>query len=463
MRLATIVGTVAAMCTAAGDGLAQADACGRAPFKLMRYDEDYSFLRDSACRSRATDPVKYVELGREGAYLSLGGTIRQRYERLHNMDWGRAVADRDGYFLERYMLHTDLHLDSWRLFTNIGSHQTRARKGGPRPIDADELDLHQAFIEVAFGGGDQRDNVRLGRQEIMFGSERLVSVRDGPNVRRSFDGVRAILRSRGWQADVFAVAPVHVAPGVFDNRRERTQTLWGVYATRPMIDSRLALDVYYLGFVNMRARFEQGVARERRHSLGARGSGKVTGFDYDLELVGQWGSFGSARIQAWTAASNVGYTVSRWPARPRFGLKADVTTGDDDPTDSRLTTFNPLFPRGGYFGLASLIGPLNHIDLHPSVDVALAKRLTVSGDWDVFWRESVGDGQYNAFGALQVPANGNRERFVGSQASATAVLRLNEHLAVIVNYGHFFTGPFVRQMGLSRGLDYLTLWADFYI
>jgi Alginate export len=463
MRLAAAVATLAAMCTAAEGGQAQSDDCRRAPFKLMRYDEDYSYLRDSTCRSRASDQLKYVDLGREGAFVSLGGTIRQRYEKLHNMDWGRGAVDQDGYYLARYMVHADLHVDRWRLFTSVGSHQARGRNGGPRPTDADELDLHQVFVEVAFGAGEDRDHLRIGRQEIAFGSERLVSVRDGPNVRRSFDGVRAILTSRGWRADAFAAVPVRITRGVFDNRAQRTQTLWGVYATSPVAPSHFSLDVYYLGFASTRARFEQGMDRERRHSVGARGWGKAAGFDYDVELVEQWGSFGAGRISAWTVASNVGYTVIRWRGRPRFGLKADVTTGDDDPTDSQLTTFNPLFPRGGYFGLASLIGPLNHIDLHPSVDVVVAKGLLVSGDWDVFWRESMGDGQYNAFGALQVPANGNRERFVGSQASVTAVLRPSEYVGITANYGHFFTGPFVRQMGLSRGLDYFTLWLDLHI
>ena len=36
---------------------------------------------------------------------------------------------------------------------------------------------------------------RLGRQEMGFGVSRLVGIREGPNVRRSFDAARIILKA----------------------------------------------------------------------------------------------------------------------------------------------------------------------------------------------------------------------------------------------------------------------------
>src|ERR1041385_4482894 len=51
------------------------------PYKLLRYDEDYSYLKDPTRRTDIWDPVKYIPLGsREGWYLSLGGEMRLRYE-----------------------------------------------------------------------------------------------------------------------------------------------------------------------------------------------------------------------------------------------------------------------------------------------------------------------------------------------------------------------------------------------
>src|SRR5262245_64286182 len=56
-------------------------------------------------------------------------------------------------------------------------------------VDENTLDVHQGFLDVALLR--PRDNasliLRAGRQELAFGSARLVSLREGTNVPLSFD------------------------------------------------------------------------------------------------------------------------------------------------------------------------------------------------------------------------------------------------------------------------------------
>ncbi len=65
---------------------------------------------------------------------------------------------------------------------------------------------------------------------------------------------------------------------------------------------------------------------------------------------------------------------------------ADVISGDSDPDDGELGTFNPLFPRGKYFGALSPVGPRNLIDVkptltvHPRSDVAVSSPPPPIGD-----------------------------------------------------------------------------------
>ncbi len=139
----------------------------------------------------------------------------------------------------------------------------------------------------------------------------------------------------------------------------------------------------------------RGGARETRHSVGARLWRIAKPLDYNFEFIYQWGSFGNGDIRAWTAASDTGYTFESLPLHPRLGLKADITSGDRDPNNPDLQTFNPLFPKGAYFSEDGLIGPANHIDLNPSVDLHFTEGLTLSVNWDFFWRESTHDGIYN--------------------------------------------------------------------
>jgi len=71
-------------------------------------------------------------------------------------------------------------------------------------------------------------------------------VREGPNVRLSFDGFMVKSKIHSWRIDGFAVRPNLDKPGYFDNAPNHAVGFWGVYATRSLL-RKVSLDVYYLG------------------------------------------------------------------------------------------------------------------------------------------------------------------------------------------------------------------------
>lgn len=435
------------------------------PYKQLRYEEDWGYLRNKSARSERLDRIKYIPLrGREGWYVSIGGEARMRYERFDNPLWGQEAEDGSGYLLQRYMLHADFHLGPRvRFFGQIKSGLEDGRVGGARPTDEDRLDLHQAFLDLKFGAGKGRTLLlRAGRQEMSFGSSRLVGVRESPNVRQSFDGLRATLGVGRWRLDGFVTRPVETDGGVFDDAPDHARTFWGAYAVGPSNLGRDGtVDLYYLGIDRKRARYEQGAAREVRHSVGARIWGRRSAWDYNYELVYQWGGFGRGDIRAWTAASDDGYTLSRVRFRPRLGLKADVTSGDRDPRSPNLETFDPLFPRGAYFGEIALVGPANHVDLHPSLDLKVGERLTLTSDAAFFWRQNLNDGIYGNAVNLLRSGRASRARYVGSQPSLQAEWQLSRHVAWAGAYSYFFAGPFLRESGPGRDVSYVTAWLTY--
>src|SRR5262249_2996748 len=145
-------------------------AAGRPLYPLPRYDEDWSFLRDRSKRDDFWDPVKFVPLSGD-LFLSLGAEARVTYERFHNTNFGLSPQDQDGYVLQRYLVHVDVHDGPrWRFFGELVSSLEEGRTGGPRPVvDQNRLDTHQAFLDV----GHTTLTLRAGRQEIAFGSGRL--------------------------------------------------------------------------------------------------------------------------------------------------------------------------------------------------------------------------------------------------------------------------------------------------
>ena len=362
------------------------------------------------------------------------------------------------------MLHTDLHLGpNLRFFGQLKSGLEDGRKGGPRPPDEDKLDVHQAFLDVSTEVGSIGSfTLRAGRQEMTYGSSRLVSFREGPNVRQSFDGLRLTLDAHAWRVDGFVTRPVETNTGIFDDKPDPKRLFWGFYGVAPLpILPGGNIDLYFFSLDRKHAQFNQGTADEQRQSVGMRLWGQMQSWDYNFEFVFQWGKFGRGDIRAWTAASDTGYTFQKLPFRPRIGLKADIASGDRDPKDRDLQTFNALFPKGAYFNETDLIGPANFADLHPSLYLHVTERISFDVDWDFFWRQSLDDGIYGVAVNLVRSGLTSHARYIGSALSSEAEWRVDRHITLTGAYTHFFAGPFLRESGPGKDVNYFSVWGTY--
>ena len=465
-RLFALLAIILASCQIAiAQSSASTNSPSPPPYKTVRYDEDYRYLRDPSRRADFLDSAKYIPFDRDGNWwASFGGETRERYEYFQNYNWGLGPQDANGYLLQRYLLSADVHYrETVRVFGQFMSALEEGRVGGPRPVDEDVSDLHQGFVDVKLAFDNEQSFVtRVGRQEMYFGSQRLVSVRESPNIRLSFDGARLIYQTEQLNLSAFAMKPVKTKDGFFDDESNRDSNFWGVYGDTPL--SFLPggnVDFYYLGFENAEAVYNQGAGREVRHSIGTRIWGKNSGWDYNVELVYQLGSFRDGCISAWTAASDTGYTFANKHLRPRLFLKADVASGDSNPNDTMLNTFNALFPKGGYFSETGLIGPANIIDVHPGFELQLTKRLSFTGDWDWFWRESANDGIYNNALKLVRAGNSSSARCIGSQAQAMLQWNASRHFTASAVYAHFFTGDFLTEGPVGKDVNYVSACVTF--
>ena len=418
---------------------ARADETG---FKLMRQDENYSSLK-------GTTSLKHIPLNDDqSSYLSFGGEIRERYEYYSNYLWGRPLNRGDGYFLHRIMAHSDFHLENCRFFVQLKSNTVSGKDFPPRPIDKDELDLHQAFFEY--------HGIRLGRQELNYGSGRIVSVREGPNVRQSFDAIKYSLKEENYKLDAFVSRPVESNPDVFDDSTDNHRALYGIYST---LFSKL--DLYYLGYFAEGAKYERGTGDEHRHSFGTRFFSSGKNFDYDYEALYQLGKFAEKNISAWTIATNTGYTFSELPLLPRIGFKADIASGDRKKGNG-FNTFNPLFPKGAYFNEEAILGPANRSDIHPTLDLKITEKLTVRADWDFIWRNSLNDGLYN-ISMSKIQSENSPSRQIGSQLAFSTDYQISKNLYWFAQYVHFYAGNYLKDVSPGEDINYLTSWLTFKI
>ena len=429
---------------------------------MVRDREDWSSLRDPALGVDAFDAIKFVPLnGDRSAYLTLGGELRERFEFVDRGLFGLGAPGRDGFALHRVYLHGDLHLSpSVRVFGQIASGGTSGFESVAAPSQKNRLDLLQGFVDVRMPIAGAL-TVRTGRQEMSFGSSRLVSVRESPNIHRAFDGVRATFEPTSQvKLDVFATRPVENLDGAFDDRRDRSQAFWGVYGTVPAPALGSKLDVYYLGLDRDNSDYAQATAHERRHTLGARLFGEQAGFDWNVEAAFQFGSFGRADIRAWTVSLNAGYTFEALPLKPRLGLNADAISGDRDLGDRTLGTFNPLFPKLPYFSEANLVAPANLLDVQPNVTLSFTPDFSLTVGWNPLWKAAKADAFYAPPFRPVANTAGGSARFIGQQIVTAAEWQASDHLSVGGSYVFFSPGERLRDVG-GRSGQVVTAWSKF--
>lgn len=430
-------------------------------FSKLRFEDAYDYFDEPGYERSDSDILKRLPAAISDSFLSLGGEARLRYDYQENPEWGAEPQDRSGAFLQRYLLYGNLELGRHvRAFGELRSALEDGRRAPESPVEEGELAVQQAFLEFR---GSVHDGVeaklRGGRQEMFFGSERLVSVREGPSVRRRFDAVRLDIETTAIKSTAIGGYLTENEQGLLTDGANEDVALWGVYNEFSPKRVPTLFDVYYLGFRDREATYVQGTARELRHSVGLRVHGENGPADWDWEGVVQWGTFGSADILAWTLATDTGYRLEGLPLRPRIFLSANAASGDKNPDDSDLETFNPLFPRGNYFSHIALLGPRNFLNLHPGIEFQFTETFVFTLDTNVFWRMETSDGLYGPPGNELRGEGETNTRFVGTAISASIDWEVNRFLFLGAIYTHVMPGEFIDRTGLSREIDFVELTA----
>lgn len=441
---------------AATPAAAQSAEAWRPPaLTTTRYDEDWSGLADAANRGgRWNEAFKHVPLG-DKAYLTTGLEIRLREEAFRDNLWGDAPAPDDSYLWVRALPYADLHVGRVRAFVQPMAAYAVGVQPSPGPTDKSGVDLLQGFAEASLPVGAATVALRAGRQLMPLGSERLVGARYGPNVPLAFDGVRADIHSGAAKVSLFRVEPVRAGPGAFDDGPSSTKRLWGAYATLPN------LDVYYLGYRRIDATFGGRTGDEHRDSFGVRSFGRAGDWRWNVEGVVQTGHFDGRRIRAWTVGSEGGRRFADAPLSPDVTVRFNVVSGDTDPADGKLGTFNALFPKGKYFGELSPIGPYNIVSLNPAVSLDLGHDLSLGLAAMAYWRYARADGVYDVPGDLVRGPGASRARFIGKQAELTLDWQATPELELSTSLSAFAPGRFIRETGPAKTIGMFGLEANF--
>ncbi len=420
------------------------------PILITRAEEDYSSLKDNDSIGFFLKDLKYIPLGQDNSsYLTLGGAYRARMDHTRNRNFGSEI---ETSYLQRLNFHAAVNFNHRiKLFTEFYHGLSSA---GDVILQSDDIDLHQAFIDWKIVEAPEKIvKLRLGRQEIGYGSSRLVGIRNGPNIRRSFDMAQVRMKLQRTKIDIFYGAEVGVSARAFDNAStlfdaDRTNPeLWGIYMNTSSKANLRFVELYYLGFHSDFSVFNDAAGEETRHSFGLRSYGSLGRFTYNSELIFQIGKLDKSDVFAYNFEADWKYLLSNDGWKPQIGLKLDWSSGDQETGDNKVGTFNPIFVNPGIYSLASVNTPANIMSLHPNVSLRPTDKLLIYFDYAFFYRTQTSDGFYRPARFLSTPASVSTEKFLGETFGLLINYEINRNLSFDVVSYYFLTGAFIEESG----------------
>ena len=430
-----------------------ADVPARPSILFNRWQEDWSVLADPRVSRQPLDGLKYIPLSSSDprTYLSFGATVRERFESNNAVNFGTGGNQNANYLLSRTELHADLRIAGQiQVFAQLQS-DFAPWKEKPTPVDVNSLDLEQAFVALVEPVGKGIMKVRLGRQQFAFDLQRFVSVRDGPNVRQSFDAVWADYELEPWRFIAFYSQPVQVRNiRPFDDY-STGQFTFSVVRLERKLSKTTGLSAYYARYAQDNAQYLNASGVERRDVGDIHFAGAENGFDWDVEAMVQAGSVGNKTIFAWAMGAIAGYTFADVSMTPRLGLQFDIGSGTNDRNGSVFGTFNPLFPNGYYFTLGGFTSYSNLIHIKPSLTVRPTKSTRLMLAAAAQWRQTTADAVY-AQPNVPVPGTaGQPGSYTGSYGQLRFDWTVTPYLNFAVEAVYFVVSDVIRRAGGRDG------------
>jgi hypothetical protein len=415
------------------------------------FDADFRYLDNPKNTEHDyLDCLHRIHLG-DNWLFGTGGQVWWRH--MHETNSRLSGMDND-YDLFRTRIYGDLWFrNAFRLYVEFVNAQSFNQDLPPLAIDRNFGDLQNAFIDVKIAeGGDHPAYVRVGRQELLFGSQRLVSPPDWAQTRRTFQGVRGFRQGEKLDVDLFWAQPVVPSADRFDSvdNNQNFAGLWTTY--RPQKGH--FIDLYYLFLDNTNQVTKEGIelAPYNVHTVGTRYAGDWNQILWDFEGMVQFGERGQQDIRAGSGTAGLGYHFAKQPMNPVFWAMYDYASGDTQPNaGSIFGTFNQLFPFGHYyFGWLDLVGRQNIQDFNMHLYLYPTKWITLWTQYHHFRLASQRDGLYNVAGTiLRRDPTGQAGADVGQELDLICNVHVSRHTDVLFGWSKLWAGDFLKGTAAS--------------
>ncbi|NUQ30896.1 MAG: alginate export family protein [Acidobacteriaceae bacterium] len=424
----------------------------KAPAKKIASTPVYA---DYPQKKGKVQPIKVAPLPR---WLSFDMEVRDRGElqTAYNYTKGQRIYSltrvrggmtiRPTSFMSAYMQFHDTHA----LGQSIGLVASNMRDGFD--LRQGYLELHHRYLQLI-----------AGRQELKFGSERLIGISDWANNSRTFDAFRLSMGGRRNHLDLFTSSVVAVHPTSLDTHGAGLN-FHGAYASlRSIVPNANVQPFVYIKAMRSVTSQQKIAGSELETTFGTEVEGVLPAhFSYQAMGNLQRGSFSNNAIHAGAGFAKVYYSAAKLPLQPRAGIEYDYATGNPHRNLNRVSTYDQLYPSNhNAFQLMDLFGFQNikqrrfNLDLRPTTNLTLlfqASHQTLATKMDSL---------YNSAGSVLVkaPTAGFANTNLGNSLDLSAKYVYHESVVANLGVSHLFPGQLLKDnsKGLPETLVYVGL------
>ena len=430
------------------------------PYKPLFYNNDFSYKKNPDHERVLGEELKDIPLELFGTpwTLSTGGEVRYRYLKEDNrLRKGPPVAA--DYSQWRWRHYLDLKGEHFRVYGEILDAESFDNEAPDQIVDVNELDIQNLFADWKILEGDLGlHTVRIGRQELLYGRQRLVSPLDWANTRRNFQGGKYILSGEDFNFDAFLMHPVNTATGFTSltdfngalDKPERNIWFGGTYYSYTGWENTV-LDLYWMVLdTNRTARIHPDM---QRHTVGSRwahlepvldNAGQESRvWDFDFEGGVQAGVEQGTEVISgfWTGVVGHTWKKPRWT--PRVSGLFYYGSGTVDAVGSN-NTFYVMFPLGhAYWALSDNLSGQNLFDTALQFDLKPTKKTATTAALHWFQLASSHDTAYNVAGtAIGKPGNGTN---LGTALDLYGYYSFNPNFDMQLGYSWFWFGSYIER------------------
>ena len=329
-----------------------------------------------------------------------------------------------------------------RAYGEVASGDVSAGRTGAAPNQRNALSLQQLWLEVPVPVATGHVTARLGRQEFDDGPRQLISVSDGPNLHRTWNGLRLAIGEPGLKLGAFAFRATQPGRHGFDERVSRTERLAGMTAafTFPHAGGSLDVDPFW---------FRTQKPGATRDTLGARVSGRRGGLVFDWCAAAQSGHTADRDVDAWAIFGSQSLELSDRGWKPRAGVRLDVASGEGADRARTSGRFDPLYASSSYLGEGLFLSASNLLMVSPGVSFSPTARVKLAMDCGFVQRLDVHDSAFAGQLRAYPGTNAVDGRAIGRLLRVACQWSVSPRMTVGFDCEHLARGEVLRRAGLG--------------